>query len=176
MNKETVKKEMLHLYEFHVWANDRVFRHLQELGPEAVHQPLTSVFPSVFETLVHLYRVDTVWLYAMSGRGEQIVERVGQIAEEMKGKELDYIDAKYRDLYEETRTFLKELPDAGLVTPYHHPQYGTLHATYADIVRHIVNHGTYHRGNLSAMLRQQGLNGIPTDYVFYLYEFPTATE
>ncbi|WP_313897918.1 DinB family protein [Brevibacillus sp. FSL L8-0520] len=37
-------------------------------------------------------------------------------------------------------------------------------------MQHVVNHGTYHRGNIAAMLRQQGYAGVPTDYVFYLYE------
>ncbi|MFH0068201.1 DinB family protein [Peribacillus sp. NPDC056705] len=30
-----------------------------------------------------------------------------------------------------------------------------------------MNHGTYHRGNVSAMLHQQGERDAPTDYVFY---------
>lgn len=34
----------------------------------------------------------------------------------------------------------------------------------------IVNHGTYHRGNLTVMLRQLGRSGVSTDYIFYLYE------
>ncbi|MEH7531611.1 DinB family protein, partial [Priestia megaterium] len=32
------------------------------------------------------------------------------------------------------------------------------------------NHGTYHRGNITAMLRQLGHPGVMTDYVLYLYE------
>jgi len=53
---------------------------------------------------------------------------------------------------------------------YTHPHHGTLKATYADIMQHAVNHGTYHRGNIAAMLRQIGFAGTNTDYVFYLYE------
>ena len=51
-----------------------------------------------------------------------------------------------------------------------HPKLGTLESTYADIILHVVNHGTYHRGNVTAMLRQLGHPGVPTDYVYYLYE------
>ncbi|MEC5258611.1 DinB family protein [Bacillus amyloliquefaciens] len=30
-----------------------------------------------------------------------------------------------------------------------------------------MNHGTYHRGNISAMLHQMGYKGVPTDYIFF---------
>ena len=51
-----------------------------------------------------------------------------------------------------------------------HPKLGTLESTYADTILHVVNHGTYHRGNVTAMLRQLGHSGVPTDYMYYLYE------
>jgi uncharacterized damage-inducible protein DinB len=171
----TEMKETLRQYDYHGWANDRMFRRLQELPPETVHQPLTSVFASVHEVLVHMYRVDTVWYYAMSGRAAEIMPRVQQIVEETRGLNAADMHSLFRDLFEEVRGFLAR-QEADSVLSYSHPQYGTLHATYADIVRHIVNHGTYHRGNVTAMLRQLGHAGVPTDYVFYLYEIQGRTE
>lgn len=50
-----------------------------------------------------------------------------------------------------------------------HPKYGKLDTPISGMIKHIVNHGTYHRGNITAMLHQQGESGVPTDYVFYLY-------
>ncbi len=38
------------------------------------------------------------------------------------------------------------------------------------ILNHVVNHGTYHRGNVTAMLRQQGYAGVATDYLFFLMD------
>ncbi len=37
----------------------------------------------------------------------------------------------------------------------------------SDILFHIVNHSTYHRGQIALLLRQQGLEPVPTDYIFY---------
>lgn len=37
------------------------------------------------------------------------------------------------------------------------------------MVLHVVNHGTYHRGNISAMLHQLGDSSVMTDYAFYWY-------
>jgi len=69
-----------------------------------------------------------------------------------------------------TRSFWRVCQILDATTQYRHPTYGVLEARYSDIVQHVVNHGTYHRGNIAAMLRQQGYAGVPTDYVFYLYE------
>ncbi|MBE3554365.1 MAG: hypothetical protein IMW85_05085 [Thermicanus sp.] len=39
-----------------------------------------------------------------------------------------------------------------------------------EIIHHIVNHGTYHRGNIAAMVRQLGQTGVSTDYIDDLRE------
>lgn len=49
-----------------------------------------------------------------------------------------------------------------------HPKLGRLDTHFSELVQHVVNHGTYHRGNLTAMIRQQGYSSVSKDYVFYL--------
>jgi uncharacterized damage-inducible protein DinB len=49
------------------------------------------------------------------------------------------------------------------------PYAGLRETSLAEIVLHVVNHGTYHRGNISAMLHQQGDASVMTDYAFYWY-------
>ncbi len=51
-----------------------------------------------------------------------------------------------------------------------HPNFGRLETQLSELVQHVVNHGTYHRGNFTTMLRQLGHQGASTDYIFYLYE------
>ncbi|HLT71137.1 MAG TPA: DinB family protein [Cyclobacteriaceae bacterium] len=36
-----------------------------------------------------------------------------------------------------------------------------------DILFHVINHSTYHRGQIAADFRQNGLEPLVTDYVFY---------
>ncbi|MEJ8545794.1 DinB family protein [Brevibacillus borstelensis] len=166
-----MKHPAAQLYEYHVWANERIFQHLKELPQEAYRQEIQSVFPSVFSALVHIYTVDHVWLYAMASESfEKIREAVGRIPEETEGKSVEELEQLFRAVSDKYRQFLDSLPDLNAVNAYRHPQYGTLEARHSDILQHVVNHGTYHRGNIAAMLRQQGYPGAPTDYVFYLYE------
>ncbi|WP_405078856.1 DinB family protein [Paenibacillus chitinolyticus] len=41
--------------------------------------------------------------------------------------------------------------------------------SYAEVLLQVANHGTYHRGNLSAMLRQIGQSSVMTEYALYWY-------
>lgn len=47
-------------------------------------------------------------------------------------------------------------------------RFGDYSRTLGDVLRHVCNHGTYHRGQLSIMARQAGLKRYPeTDFVSY---------
>ena len=35
---------------------------------------------------------------------------------------------------------------------------------------HLVNHSTYHRGQVTTLLRQQGATGVPTDFLVFIDE------
>ncbi|MFE5323721.1 DinB family protein [Paenibacillus sp. NPDC056579] len=160
----------LQLLEYHVWANDRIINHLKALPEETYRSVIQSIFPSIAEALVHIYRIDSRWLHIMSGGTfEQILALDKQVTEATEGISLDGIQALYHEVAEKYRTFYSD-KDLDALKEYPHPTYGVMKASYADIIQHLSNHGTYHRGNITAMLRQQGHPGVPTDYAFFLYE------
>lgn len=39
--------------------------------------------------------------------------------------------------------------------------------SYRDVLFHVINHSTYHRGQINADLRRAGLEPVVTDYIFY---------
>ncbi len=51
-----------------------------------------------------------------------------------------------------------------------------MHHTVSEILLTLVNHGTYHRGNISTMLRQVGAASVSMDYAFYLRDLRDARE
>ena len=71
---------------------------------------------------------------------------------------------------EEYYRFFAEQQDSEQIIITEHPRFGRTEFVLADLIHHVVNHGTYHRGNISAMLHQQGERGIPTDYVYFLFK------
>jgi len=45
-----------------------------------------------------------------------------------------------------------------------------------QIMQHVVNHGTYHRGQVIAMLRQLGAKGVATDLIAFYRERKAAAK
>lgn len=62
-----MKNRTLQLYGYHQWANNRFFDHLEELPDEVYEKEIQSVFSSIAEVIVHIYRTDGMWLSVMSG-------------------------------------------------------------------------------------------------------------
>lgn len=158
------------LYQFNGWANEKVFEHLKTLPSEIYRTETKSVFPSVSAVLVHMYQVDYVWLKAMNEEDfHEIVAALGQITDNLQAASIDEMEVKFKELSRKYESFIQNQEDITSQTTIHHPHFGTLHSNYADLIQHVVNHGTYHRGHISAVLNQLGHKGASIDYIFYLY-------
>ncbi|GIO31314.1 MULTISPECIES: DinB family protein [Paenibacillus] len=159
------------LYEYHVWANDQLFAHLEQLPEDAFHAEVTSVFPSVSQTLGHMYVFEKLYMYVLAeAPNEDIFPKIPGWREETEGKSVAEMRRLFAGVAEQFRDLLRRTPDPDKAMTIEHPRHGRLDTVFSDILRHVVNHGTYHRGNVTAMLRQQGYPGVPTDYLFYLLE------
>ncbi|MDP4096388.1 DinB family protein [Paenibacillus sp. P96] len=159
------------LYEYHVWANDRLFAHLEQLPKDVFHAEVTSIFPSVSQTLGHMYLFEQLYRLVLAEiPNEDIFPKIPGWTEEARGKTVDEMRQLFAGVAEQFRNLLRRTPDPDKAMTIGHPQFGSLDTHFSDILQHVVNHGTYHRGNITAMLRQQGHAGVPTDYLFYLME------
>ncbi|EJQ15254.1 MULTISPECIES: DinB family protein [Bacillus cereus group] len=163
--------DTLDLFRYHVWANKRVFDHLKKLPDDLYRRPLKSVFPTISDALAHIYSVDNTWISIMSHESpEDIYAAMTSSREEVNDATLDAFEAYYDKIAARYEEFiLNHQSDLETISEY--PlKFGVLRANYNDLIRHVVNHGTYHRGNITAMLRQMDYEGISTDYGFYLFE------
>lgn len=159
------------LYEYHVWSNERLFAHIEQLPKEVFDAEVTSVFPSLSQTLGHMYLFEQLYMSVLAEvPNEEIFPKIPVWTEEAQGKTVDEMRRLFAGAAEQFRDLLRRTPDPDKAMTIEHPKYGSLDTHFSDILRHVVNHGTYHRGNVTAMLRQQGYAGVPTDYLFYLLE------
>ncbi|MFE6074867.1 hypothetical protein ACFVQB_10355 [Paenibacillus sp. NPDC057886] len=77
---------------------------------------------------------------------EDIFSRIPGWTEEAQGKTVD----EMRRLFaEQFRDLLLHTPDPDKAMTIEHPKYGHLGTHFSDIRRHVVNHGTYHRVNVT---------------------------
>ncbi|MET1178579.1 DinB family protein [Peribacillus simplex] len=159
------------MYDYHVWANNKFFVRLKELPRDIYDREIQSVFSSIAETLVHIYTADTIWLGVIRENSmDEIQASIIQAQEKTKDKGLKEMETLFYELSKKYQDFFKNESDFDKGIFPEHPQYGRLETYLSELIQHVVNHGTYHRGNLTAMIRQQGYSSVPTDYVFYLYE------
>ncbi|TWE01002.1 putative damage-inducible protein DinB [Neobacillus bataviensis] len=169
-----MKPHALQLYDYHVWANQRVFEHLKELPKDIYHKEIQSVFSSISEVVAHIYATDTIWLWVMSGDSfDEIAKSRTQLRESTKGKGMDEMQRMFFTLSERYKAFFDRQENLDQSISPEHPVFGRLETNFFELVQHVVNHGTYHRGNITAMLRQLGYSGVMTDYVVYLYAMNT---
>lgn len=160
----------LQIFDYHIWANGSVFKHINGLPHEIYHQKVDSVFSSLSETVMHMYQVDYIWLMVIKqNRYEDIIQAINPL-NELKSASLEIVEEKFRQIAKEYNQFISQLDDIHSEITIQHPSFGALTASYEELFHHVVNHGTYHRGNITAILRQLGYKGIPTDYIFYLYD------
>jgi len=168
-----LKKHALQQFDYHVWANRQVCEHLQKLSDEVYRKKIVSVFPTIYDTIVHIYVIDRGWLTFLTEGGvselseeyfENLKNTIEIIVAETNGKRIEELGQMQDELADSFRSFIEQHEDIEAVYPS-----GTFNARCVDYIQHMVNHGTYHRGNVTAMLRQLGHPGIPTDYAFYLY-------
>jgi len=155
--------DLLKMHEYHVWANEKLLKHLRG-APDAFTAPVSGPFPSIARTFGHIYDVDTVWFSRMQGESP---ESFGDTSFANADEAME----RLASLHRKVRDFLKN-EDGSRLIRYRNTRGDWFENRLSDLVRHMVNHGTYHRGNVTAMLYQAGLKGIATDYIFFLRERP----
>lgn len=168
-----MKTWILQQYDYHVWANRKVCEYLQGLSEEVYRKEIVSVFPSIYDTMVHIYVIDSGWLSFFNSGGvaemspaylESLKDSIARLVAETEGKRIEELGRLMDDLAARFRLFIEQHENLHTL----HPS-GDFRASCLDYIQHMVNHGTYHRGNVTAMLRQIGHPGTPTDYGYYLY-------
>ncbi|CAG9613383.1 hypothetical protein BACCIP111899_02598 [Bacillus rhizoplanae] len=165
-----MKHPALQTYDYHVWANKRLFEHLKTLPADVWSTEVQSVFPSISQTFAHMYITDTIWLHTLSGKPfDEVKASAIHLSEKIKETAIKEMEQLFLNLFEDYQAFFTSKENLNEAISPEHPHFGRLETTVFELIQHVVNHGTYHRGNITAMLRQLGYTGTSTDYIFYLY-------
>ncbi|WP_342614639.1 DinB family protein [Peribacillus frigoritolerans] len=158
------------LYNYHVWANQRIIDHLKTLSPEKYQKEMKSVFSSVSKVLSHIYLVDYGWLNILEGQNmSEAMQSSLQFQEKIEKLPIEDLEMEFHTLSTLFKYFLKSQEDIEKRIMLDNPWASLRETSLSEMILHVVNHGTYHRGNISAMLHQLGAYSVMTDYVFYWY-------
>jgi len=153
------------LLRYKAWANEKLFEALNKEPVEIVEARRKTVFGSIVRTLHHTFAMDDVWRCHLKGIGHGYATRMSDDCPDLQKlyklqKDIDawFIDYAAKlpiDMSSEKVSFQFIGGGAGTMTR-------------SEILFHIVNHGTYHRGHVAAMMYDAGLNPPTTDFPVYL--------
>jgi len=145
------------LVDFHYWARDRVLDAAARLSPEQFTRSMGGSFPSVRDTLVHMYLADWGWYQLFQGISPTTTPTFDQFPD------LDTLRAAWAVHETRMRAFLNSLgdDDVNRVIEFRRADGMTGSFPIGQMLQHVVNHGTYHRGQVTTMFRQLGVE--PSD-------------
>lgn len=145
-------RELHRLLNFNFWARDRMLEAVEKLSVEQFTRDLGSSFPSVKDTLFHIYLAEWIWCQRL--RGESPAARPS--AEGLP--DLPSLRSAWGELEVSLRATVDALAarDREAVISYRDMQGVLRNRFFWEIVQHAVNHATYHRGQVTTLLRQLG--------------------
>ena len=162
--------EMRVLYDYNAWANRRHLEAAGKVTTEEFLRPMGSSFGSLRDTLGHIYGAEWIWLERFQGRSPATLPDLTQFQDVPSLRE-KWIEGEGRLL-----DFVGKLTQADLdrVMEYKTLKFGVYRNPLWQSMQHLVNHGTYHRGQVTTLLRQLGAQPILTDLMHYYRERPVA--
>jgi len=160
-----MKELMLQYARYNMWANKCLMDVMTPLTEPQIDQVVISSFPSVRKTVIHTWSAEKIWLQRL----ELVLHPVWHAAE-FKGS---FVEACCNWVQSSALLagYAENLPEGRMQEYIHyHDLRNNPHATQvADMLQHVFNHSTYHRGQLVTLLRQLGITQIPsTDYIGYV--------
>ncbi len=150
---------------YNLWANRRIIDLFQPESKALWERKVISSFPSVQQTMLHIWNAETIWLSRLQGHSPTKFP-----SKNFQGSKADLTEGwlatsrQFRDFVaqqnvETIRTIISYRTTAGITYQQH----------IYEIIQHCMNHGSFHRGQLITLARQLGLtDNLPsTDLIYY---------
>lgn len=158
------KREAISLFAYDTWANDILFEAAAELDAESLVRDMSTSHESLLGAMVHIVGAEEIWLSRWKGSP---ISRLRPLEEVPT---LEAFSKWWRDIREERDRFLEALTDSDMERTLETTNLKGESFTHslAEMFRHVVNHSSYHRGQMVSLLRALGQKPPSTDLIrFY---------
>jgi uncharacterized damage-inducible protein DinB len=157
------KTELADHVAYSRWATMRLLASCRDVPEEELRRGVGCSFGSILDTLEHVFWGDRLWLSRLVGAPRTTLNDAGErytVAE---------LEMAWRAVLDELERF------AAAADPEANCRHRNLSGAVFDVpngqlVLHVVNHATYHRGQVATMLRQLGRTPPSTDLIAYYRE------
>jgi uncharacterized damage-inducible protein DinB len=159
MDLETIRE----LFGYNRWANARSLEASSKVSPEDFTKEVGGSFASLRGTLAHMYGAEWIWLERWRGTSP------ASLPFSLDFPDVATIRTRWLDVEREQREFLDFLDADRLsqVISYVNLKGQSFAYPLGRLLQHVVNHSTYHRGQIATLLRQLGATPISTDLLLY---------
>ena len=148
------------LMAYHRWAVTRTLESCAVLTSEAFLRDLGGSFKSVRDTLAHGLMADNAWLHRVRGAA------YSRPTPEQLPADLETLSAQWQLALGGWEALIATRASSEGIA-YHTFEGQPFSSSFEEIVSHVVNHGSYHRGQVALMLRQLGHPAVGTDLIAF---------
>jgi uncharacterized damage-inducible protein DinB len=151
------------LYAYNRWANERTVAACRQLTTEEYERKIGGGWPSVRDTLVHVGSATKAWHDRLLGEAPSRL---------LTGADVPELDAAVVLLEEADALLTRFVLDTpaerrGEIVAFRNLQGAVRKVPLWTLFRHAVNHASYHRGQISTMIRSMGKDPKSTDLVVW---------
>lgn len=160
-----MKKIFLTYAAYNVWATQQIIDCALKLPEEKLHQEINSSFNSVFKTFMHMWDAESIWWQRM-----KLAEHVEAPGKNFTG-DFKKLSVQLIGQSVQWKEWVENATEAALTHEfiYQNTKREQFKQPMYEVLFHLFNHGTYHRGQLITMLRQLGVTNPPaTDMIIFL--------
>ncbi len=157
------KNDIAYLYKYNRWANDRTFEAASKLTSEQFTRDMGSSHASVRDTLAHILAAEWIWLERWNGTSPKA------LFEPTDFPTIESIKTRLDEVEDGIDRLTNGLTDESLdnVVAYTNTKGEEWKYTLGHMMQHLANHSSYHRGQVTTMLRQLGADVIPVDLLYF---------
>jgi uncharacterized damage-inducible protein DinB len=152
------------LYDYNGWANSRIFGAVSKLDAEKYVMDLKSSYKSVRDTMVHIICVEWIWFKRLKGTSPKAFWTPADIPT------IPELKLRWEYIVRNQNEFIRSIKEESLNIPttYQNTKGETFTYPLWQILMHAVNHSSYHRGQITTMLRQLGAQAVPLDLFVFI--------
>lgn len=158
-------KELLTSYaSYNYWANQEIIKKLLSLSAELHQSEVKSSFCSLQATVIHMWDAESIWWQRTKLQENIVVPSLSfhpSMSEASNG------------LLQQSKDWMEWVQQASQlqlehVFAYQNSKKEQFKQPMWQMLLHLFNHGTYHRGQMVTIMRQLGEEKLPqTDYIHY---------
>ena len=159
-------KDLLKQYAaFNIWANQKLTELILTLPEEMQQRELPSSFTSIHRTIFHMWDAESIWWQRM-----KLHERIVRPSDNFKNASTRDVVNGLLNQNKQWEDWVNNATELSIAHVFQYQTFDkeTFKQPIYQMLLHVFNHGTYHRGQLVNMLRQLGVEKIPpTDFILW---------